>query len=219
MIPVGRGKGGKIRTPIEGSVTDTGVQYLCQAIPQVQAEDVWMNGVTGDHYTVKAAQVKEAFRGVPMTLICTLDLVTPGDIADTLMPDSYTAPSWSDVTDTGDASAITVTVEEDIDIEYQNFDPTGGDTYVDMNDVTPVFDIFSSAASMAAEEAALLSVTATINDNGSLWTVESATQLTLYVSLEDIVALGVGEHYYRTRFTYDGTAYDIEYGDLTIEEA
>jgi len=176
-----------------------------------------MHGVTGDHYEIIDSKVAKAFRGVPIVLNLVLTPVSAGDVTDNLMPTDYTAPDWTGELDTSALATITFSVDEDMDIDYEGYDPDESGTAVDMNDVTPVFEIFDDLGAMNDGEAALLTITLTATANDSVWSVLNTDKLHLYMSLEDVIALGAGSHYYRTTFTYNSSAEVIEYGPLTIE--
>lgn len=217
MIPTARGTGKIIRTVTEAGVRDDNMQFLCQAVPLVHAEDVWMNGVTGEHYKVTDLQVAKAIRGVPIAYNCVLAPVSPGDIADKLMPEGYTAPSWTGDVDTTALATLRITVEEDIDLDYEEYIPDGESDAVDMNNVTPVFEIFDSEEAMNTDASPLLTVSLTATANESVWTVASTVKLNMYLTLEDVEALGAGDYYYRTTFTYSAEDEIIEFGPLIIE--
>lgn len=216
MIPVERGGGRVVRTVTEGAVRDDSMQCLCQAVPRVQSGDIWMNAVTGDHLRIGEIKTARAFRGFPLAFVCVLEPLSEGDAADALMPSGYTAPDWVGDPDTSALTTLSINVDEDMDLEYDGWRPDGEADYADMNDVAPVFEVFDSEAAMDSGEAALLAVTPAGTVNGSSWTVESSTELNLYVALEDVEALGAGSHYYRTTFALGGVSSVIEHGPLEI---
>ena len=217
MIPTARGTGRVIRTPSQAAVRDDNIQFLCQAVPQVHSEDVWMNDVTGDHYLVKDIQTAKAFRGVPMAYTCVLEPLSAGDIADKLMPSGYTAPDWTGDVDNSDAATITIPVDDDFEMAYEDWVPIGESDYADFTAVTTVFEVFDSYRSMNNGTAALLTVTDTPTADGSVWTATTSRHIELSVVQGDISDLGVGEHYYKVTFTLGGTDEIIEHGDLIIE--
>jgi hypothetical protein len=219
QVARGEGHGRRTATTSEGSVEDRTLKMLCQAVPQPSSDDVWMHGVTGDKYTIESAAVKEAYRGVPLVLLATLDPVTPGSILDRLQPPDYQSPEWTDGPVDAFASTLTVAMDEDLDVEWSNWSPDGTDEYVDMADVVPLFEVFADAAALDAGGAAILSIGLTATPGGSKWTVASASTLALFVSMDDIQALGAGTKAWRTTFTLDGNEETIERGALIVEAA
>jgi len=82
----------KDETVMEGFVSNRDMVATSQAVPQVLPEDVWMHGVTGDHYAVKAADVKSAYRGLPVLFELRLSRLDDNDRRRLLAPTGYTAP-------------------------------------------------------------------------------------------------------------------------------